>query len=495
MNFNELHNISSSILHEVADTIRVDGETYYYYKIGVPFIICKGPGLPFLFFIDKPMEHLGLVDDYVVTSRSDKVTCIDHEGVGHLTDDQIETIKSHEEKNLLFCRFWNIKGKGYISFWEPPEEIAPYIDLVIEFIEEMGFTADNCKWELLERSSDGEIINDYGKFVSLDEYLGHESSEEERKVLANKRALHIQAGMKRALGKTYSGGSSKQGDIAHKTGKDFYAKYKKFVDPYGLKESLITEDPDAIVIDSHPDVLRLGFTEYNAHSFIGVEKNGSKVIIYNIKNSDTRNSHTELLGQVARICYLFKKYKDGSLYELKDRLKKEDIGVVFEDDTSDIGAEQLYRLLTKYRNTRNIKEIFGRIWKMPNETYGAVWNPKRFARYYNVIIKMLEEMNIDPENCVWEVKQGSVSKKIPSEFVKTSDYLKLSSKTSIEHQRELDAKRALHLQPGMKRALGSIGSSGVGSSKQEEIAKIAGFPTFSAYKQSFIKSESHEKTI
>ena len=49
MNFNELHNISSSILHEVADTIRVDGETYYYYKIGVPFIICKGPGLPFLF--------------------------------------------------------------------------------------------------------------------------------------------------------------------------------------------------------------------------------------------------------------------------------------------------------------------------------------------------------------------------------------------------------------------------------------------------------------
>ena len=138
MNFNELHNISSSILHEVADTIRVDGETYYYYKIGVPFIICKGPGLPFLFFIDKPMEHLGLVDDYVVTSRSDKVTCIDHEGVGHLTDDQIETIKSHEEKNLLFGRFWNIKGKGYISFWEPPEEIAPYIDLVIEFIEEMG---------------------------------------------------------------------------------------------------------------------------------------------------------------------------------------------------------------------------------------------------------------------------------------------------------------------------------------------------------------------
>jgi hypothetical protein len=479
MNFNELHNISSSILHEGADVISVDGETYYYYEIGVPFIICKGPGLPFLFFIDKPMEHLGLVDDYVFTNRSNKVTCIDHEGVGRLTGDQIKTIKSHGEKNLLFGRLWNIKGKGYLSFWEPSEEIAPYIDLVIEFIEEMGFTADNCKWD----------------FVSLDEYLGHESSEEERKVLANKRALHIQAGMKRALGKTYSGGSSKQGDIAHKTGKDFYAKYKKFVDPYGLKESLITEDPDAIVIDSHPDVLRLGFTEYNAHSFIGVEKNGSKVIIYNIKNSDTRNSHTELLGQVARICYLFKKYKDGSLYELKDRLKKEDIGVVFEDDTSDIGAEQLYRLLTKYRNTRNIKEIFGRIWKMPNETYGAVWNPKRFARYYNVIIKMLEEMNIDPENCVWEVKQGSVSKKIPSEFVKTSDYLKLSSKTSIEHQRELDAKRALHLQPGMKRALGSIGSSGVGSSKQEEIAKIAGFPTFSAYKQSFIKSESHEKTI
>lgn len=487
MKFEELYDRSKTLLKESPDTILDHKGKIWDWAEGKTstFICTISKGIKVILFTDMDKGHYIHEDirGFFPLKNNGEFDAID---TTELAENDIYYITETDEElfqitlnNTVEGRMWNIDGIANLSFWDPPEKVKQYADLIIKLIKFNKLDPDKSYWETDE------------EMVPMHVYLetSKNDSEQVRKLEAKKQ-LHLMRGLKRETGQEIVGGSAKQGEIAQKSGKDFYAKYKQFIDPYGLRESLIKEDPDAIVIGTPPNIVRFGFTEYNAHAFIGIEKNGKKGIIYNIKIKNNREKHTELIDYVARTCYLFSKYGNGSLYNIIDYLKRKGIGVIFEDEVVNITPDELYNIAAKYRNTRNIKEVFGRLWIMHGEGYGALWNPKRFARYYNVIIKMLNELHINPDECYWEINEGSLATNTPSEFVKTSEYLELSSKSNFEQQRNLDAKRALHLQPGMKRLLGQ--SSSGGSIKQNEIAKIAGFPTFSAYKQSFMTSESNE---
>lgn len=252
-------------------------------------------------------------------------------------------------------------------------------------------------------------------------------------------------------------------------------KYMKFEEFYDQYNNLIKEDPDAIHIDYDGDPkMPMYFTDYNAHSFLGIEKNGQRALIYSTKNRNKRETHIKLIDYVFRTCYLFNKISYSPLQDMVEYFKRKDIRIIFDDNMPPILPEDIRIVASKYKNTRNIREIFGRVWIISERAYGAVWNPKRFKGYSHLIIKMLEELRVNPNESQWELNEN--------EWVSIDSFIELSSKTSTEYQRELDAKRAIHVQPGMKRALGQPSSSSIGSEYQANIANQAGQEFYAKYK-------------
>lgn len=109
-------------------------------------------------------------------------------------------------ENFISGRFFAL-DKGYVTFWEPYNEIVKHKDLLIKMIRQMGFDPMQAHYELYLQDDPAYTEGDE-KQVPFAEYFNTQnaiSDKEERAARQKQLALHLVPGMKKQTGNSTPG--------------------------------------------------------------------------------------------------------------------------------------------------------------------------------------------------------------------------------------------------------------------------------------------------
>lgn len=100
---------------------------------------------------------------------------------------------------IVSGRFYSI-GTGYISFWEKRNHVKKQMTTVVKMIKNLNYDFTKVKWEMYDHKIKDDVMASFQEYMTVGRKISKQEKEQEEERKRKQIALHIQPGMKRALG-------------------------------------------------------------------------------------------------------------------------------------------------------------------------------------------------------------------------------------------------------------------------------------------------------